>query len=100
MTSKEPERKFRLLQALRSIFSAMDEVHRDRLTELTAYELRELENLFVLLLIGSFAGVPFPPSFLAIELLPHLEHELQVLDARARDASDALAELTGTLDIK
>ena len=83
----------------RLILSDFGAVHRKRVTELTAYEARELENLFVLLLMGSFVGVPSPPSFLAVELLPLLEHELEVLNARARDSADALAEVAGALDV-
>ena len=68
------------------------------MTSLTAFEARELENMFVLLLLGSFAGMPSPPSFLAVELLPHLEHEIRVLNRRAESSTDALAEIMGSLD--
>ena len=84
---------------LTALFSTMDAVQRRRAAELTAFELRELENLFVLLLLSAFVGVPAPPSLLAAELLPHLEHELRVLSSRAEGASDALAELAGVLGI-
>lgn len=81
-----------------AFFRGMDESHRQQVVALTNYEARELENMFVLMLLGSFAGMPSPPSFLAVELLPHLEHELQVLNRRAENASDALAEIMGSLD--
>ncbi len=77
----------------------MDAAHREQVVALTRLEARELENVFVLLLMGSFTGLPSPPSFLAVELLPYLEHELKVVNRRAEDASDALAELAGCLDI-
>jgi len=89
----------RLLDGLRRLGSDLDTAHRRQVTDVTAYELRELENAFALLVLGSFAGVPAPPSFLAVELLPHLQHEMDVLMSRARDASDALAEMVGVLDI-
>jgi hypothetical protein len=88
-----------VLARVRRFLATVDAAHRGQVTALTAFELRELENLFVLLLLGSFVGLPFPPSFLAAELLPHLEHEIKVLQNRARDASDALAELSGVLGI-
>jgi hypothetical protein len=78
---------------------SLDRTQRDKAAELTKYELRELENIFVLLTIGSFVGLPAPPSFVSIELLPYLEHELEVLNERAKNSSDALAELMGNLDI-
>jgi hypothetical protein len=76
----------------------MSRSHREKVTALTAFEARELENMFVLLLLGSFAGMPSPPSFIAVELLPHLEHEIRVLNRRAESSTDALAEIMGSLD--
>jgi hypothetical protein len=89
----------RIWAGFRAFFSVMGAAHREQVTELTRFEARELENAFVLLLMGSFTGLPAPPSFLAVELLPYLEHELSVLNRRAADATDALAELAGCLDI-
>ena len=77
----------------------MDQAHRAKVTSMTEFEQKELENLFMLLLMGSFMGVPSPPSFVSAELLPHLEHELKVLNARAKDSFDTLAEMVGTFDI-
>ncbi|TVQ99827.1 MAG: hypothetical protein EA403_12470 [Spirochaetaceae bacterium] len=73
--------------------------HREKVTALTSCEVREIENMFVLLLMGSFTGLPSPPSFISIELMPHLEHEIRVVNRRAENADDALAEMAGCLDI-
>jgi hypothetical protein len=89
----------RLWAHVRFFFSTMDRSHRDKVTELTAFEQKELENLFVLLLMGSFTGVPSPPSFIAAELLPHMEHEIKVLNQRAKDSFDSLADMSSLLDI-
>ncbi len=89
----------RLFNYLRVFFSAMDKSHRSQVTGMTEFEQKELENLFVLLLMGSFMGVPSPPSFVAAELLPHLEHEIKVLNERAKDSFDTMAEMVGTFDI-
>lgn len=88
-----------LLSRLRSAFAVLDDIQRHRAVELTRFELRELENCFVLLLLGSFVGIPAPPAFIALELLPCLEHELAVLNSRAENSSDALAELAGLLEV-
>ena len=87
------------LKKLGGVFSVIDSAHRGRATELTAYEARELENIFVLLLLGAFAGIPSPPALLSIELLPYLEREIKVLHARAKDSSDAMSEIAGLFDI-
>lgn len=55
--------------------------------------------MFVLLLMGSFTGLPAPPSFISAELLPLMEHELKVANRRAENADDALAEIAGCFDV-
>jgi hypothetical protein len=71
--------------------------HRQRAAALTCVEERELENIFALLLLGSFVGLPAPPTFLAVELLPFMQKEIRILNRRAEDASDMLAVLMGSL---
>ncbi len=88
-----------LLKGLKAFFSTLDESQRKRVTDVTEFEIRELENLFVLLLMGSFSGMPAPPSFISAELIPHLEHEIKVLNSRAVCSSDSFAEIMGVLDI-
>ena len=88
-----------LLKFLKRILSDFGASHRDRAAALTGVEVKELENIFALLLLGSFIGLPAPPSFLAVELLPFMERELKVLNRRAQDAGDMLAEMAGTIGI-
>jgi hypothetical protein len=89
----------RILRYIRFFFSVMDLSHRNKVTEVTEFEVKELENLFVLLMMGSFTGVPSPPSFVAAELLPHLDHEIKVLNERAKDSFDSLSDMASLLDI-
>jgi hypothetical protein len=83
----------------RQIFSDISIAQRESLVSLTCLEAQEMENIFALLLLGSFVGMPSPPSFLSVELLPFMEREIQVLHRRAEDAGDMLAEIAGTLGI-
>ena len=96
---KQPGIFGKIWKLVRSFFSIMDQAHRGNASELTQFEARELENVFVLVLMGSFMGMPSPPSSLSVELLPHMEHELRVLNRRAERSSDALAEVSSILDI-
>jgi hypothetical protein len=86
-------------QFFKKTFSGFNALHRENAAALTEVEVRELENIFALLLLGSFVGLPAPPSFLAVELLPFMKRELNVLNLRALDAGDMLGELCGTLGI-
>ncbi len=89
----------KILNTLKGILRVIGIAHRGKITEITAYEERELENIFILLLLGSFSGIPSPPAFIAVELFPYLQHELHILEQRAQAADDALSELAGLFDI-
>ncbi|MBE9545966.1 MAG: hypothetical protein IMF10_00550 [Proteobacteria bacterium] len=90
---------FSIFSHLRRFFSGFHAMHRESAAALTIVEMEELENIFALLLLGSFVGFPSPPTFLAVELLPFMEKELKILNRRAKDADDMLAEMCGTIGI-
>jgi hypothetical protein len=89
----------KILRFCRQILSDMDTAGRESLVSLTCVELQELENIFALLVLGSFVGLPSPPSFLSVELLPFMEKDLELLHRRAEDSSDMLAEIIGVLGV-
>jgi len=62
-------------------------------------ELKEMENIFGLLLLGSLVGLPAPPQFIGIKLLPFIERELIVMLSRAKKTDDMLADWFSVLDI-
>ncbi|HOJ51267.1 MAG TPA: hypothetical protein PLT64_06305 [Syntrophales bacterium] len=75
------------------------DLQRERALALTRLECAELENIFALLLVGSFIGLPAPPSFLALDLMPMMEKEIQVFHRRACDSDDMLSQLLGVLGV-
>ena len=87
------------IEFVRRLMADVGAAHRAKAAALTVAEVVELRNIFALLLLGSFVGLPSPPTFLAVELLPFMERELQILDRRANDACDMLAELCGMLGV-
>jgi len=52
-----------------------------------------MENIFSLLLIGSFLGIPSPPSDLSVRLLPYIGREMYVMGRRAGDMDDISGEV-------
>lgn len=90
---------FSVFSFFRRFLSRFHASHREDAVALTIVEAQELENIFALLLLGSFVGLPSPPTFLAVELLPFMERELKILNRRAEDAGDMLAEMCGTIGI-
>ncbi|MHB0855768.1 MAG: hypothetical protein ACYC1H_11280 [Rectinema subterraneum] len=75
------------------------QVNREKATGMLDFELKELENIFALLILGGFVGLPSPPSPIAVELLPYMEKELTVLLARTDLSQDPLGVLMGMLEI-
>ncbi len=77
----------------------IDTAGRESLVSLTCLELQEIENIFSLLILGSFVGLPSPPTFLSVELLPFMQQELASMNHKAENSEDMLAEIVGTLGI-
>ncbi len=70
-----------------------------RSIEYVEAELRELENVFALILLGSFVGLPSPPSMISLRLLPYMGREILVMYRRSERLDDALYEMAGLFDI-
>ncbi len=89
----------KILESIQEFLRGVEQSFREQSTEYVEFELRELENVFALLLMGSFIGLPSPPTTLTIRLLPHMARELYVMQRRAEEMDDILGELAGLFDI-
>lgn len=89
----------RLRDRLARAIAGFSRSFRARSTELLEYELRELENVFGLLVLGAFAGFPGAPAEISFRLAPHMARELYVMVRRAGSLDDVSGELLGVLDI-
>lgn len=83
----------------RKLVGIAAQVNREKAVEMLEFELKELENIFALLILGGFVGLPSPPAPIALELFPSMERELRIMLSRADFAQDALAPLAGLLQI-
>lgn len=88
-----------LLDKLRRGWKLAEEVHRHQATERLEWETRELENIFSLLVLGSFVGIQAPPMYISLELLPEMEKELTLMANRACTAQDPLADLFSMFEV-
>lgn len=86
-----------LKQKLALFFKDLQIVNRNKATEMLAFEVMEMENIFTLLLFGSFTGMPSPPVHITLQLLPLMERELKLMFSRINVAHDGLAEVVSTL---
>ena len=82
---------------VRDLFRDIQIVSRGKATEMLDFEVMELENIFTLLLFGSFTGMPSPPAHITLQLLPLMQDELKIMFNRVGVAHDALAEIVSLL---
>ncbi len=52
-----------------SAFNVADEVMRGKAVETIEYEVGELDNIFAILVLGAFIGIPSPPIHITMELI-------------------------------
>ena len=82
-----------------SAFRATDEVMRCKAVATLEYEVDELDNIFAILVLGAFIGIPSPPIHITMELLPDMEKEFALMLEKVSTAHDPLGDLFSVLDI-
>jgi hypothetical protein len=82
-----------------SIWKITDEVARGKAVETIEIELEELENVFGVLVLGSFIGMPSPPMQISLDLMPFMEKELILMMEKVDTANEPIAQLFSILDI-
>lgn len=92
-----------MLSALKSqilsVYKAADQVMRAKAVETIAFEVEELENIFALLVLGAFIGMPSPPIHITMDLLPLMEKDLEMMIDKVTTAHDPLGNLFSVLSI-
>ena len=82
-----------------SAFNLADGVMRSKAIETIEYEVGELDNIFAILVLGAFIGIPSPPIHITMELLPEMEKDLEIMLEKVSTAHDPLGDLFSVLDI-
>ncbi len=77
-----------------------DEVARYKAVDTIEYELEEMHNIFGILVLGAFIGIPSPPIHITMELLPDMEKEFRLILEKVQTAHDPLGELFSVLGIE
>ncbi len=67
-------------------------------TDAIEAELKEMENAFALITTGALSGMPAPPSYMGIKLLPYMEREMRVMLSRCSTLDDQFAQWFSILD--
>ena len=68
-------------------------------TEYIEAELRELENVFAVVILGSLIGLPTPIAPIAVRLVPYILPEIATMASLGFRLDDLLGEIAGLMEI-
>lgn len=89
----------KLFERIRKFFIGVESGMRETSVSLIERELEEYENIFSLLTMGIFAGIPSPPTGIVIRILPYMQREVSVMMKKTKELSDAFGDTAGMFDI-
>jgi len=87
------------LGKLKRFFKGLDIGMREVSTSLIEKELEEYENVFAIITMGIFSGIPSPPTGIILRLLPYMQREMYVMIKRSASLDDIFAETLSHFDI-
>ena len=79
----------------RRLLAHLDRFFRGEAASSLELELRQMENLFVLLVVGGVAGLPVVPTSVGLALVPHMEEEILAALRSDEALDDMLVTLAG-----
>ena len=88
-----------LVDKIKVFFNSLDEIYRSKSTDILEWEAEELENIFALLVLGVFVGIPSPPIHITIELWPDMEREFTIMLEKVSTAHDPMGDLFSILNV-
>jgi hypothetical protein len=89
----------KLIENLKQKFKFLGKLTRHQATGILEWETSELENIFSLLIFGSFIGLPAAPTQITLELLPDMEKELIQMVNKVQTAAGPVSDLFSNLNV-
>ncbi len=89
----------KLLDTIKHNWALYDEATRNTAVESIEFELGEMENIFGLLVLGSFVGLPSPPMQITLDLLPEMEKHFTLMLNKVDMANEPISNLLSTFDV-
>jgi hypothetical protein len=84
---------------IRKIWRHYNELSRYTAVETLEAELTEMENIFGLLVLGSFVGLPSPPMQITLDLMPEMEKHFLLMLQKVDTANAPISDLVSTFDV-
>jgi len=88
-----------LKEQIIDVFKITDEVMRGKAVETIEHEVAELDNIFGILVLGAFIGIPSPPIHITMELFPLMDKEIDIMLDKVLTAHDPLGHLFSVLGV-
>ncbi len=88
-----------MFKQIKKFINSFIEGFKQQSTSAIELELHEMENAFALICFASLMGMPSPPSYVGMALLPYLEYEIQLMIFKSSRLDDKLAEFFALGDI-
>ncbi len=88
-----------MIGSLKEKLRQLDLFFRSRATQTLEWEAAELENIFTLLTLGQWVGLPSPPPGISLQLLPDMEAMLVRMLQRDDLARSPLSQLFSVLEV-
>jgi hypothetical protein len=89
----------RLLYFLKKSFDVFEKAMKEDSTSFIRKQLEEEENIFALITMGIFSGIPSPPTGIVLRILPHMSREISIMIKRSANLDDVFSETMGTFDV-
>jgi len=89
----------KLLQKISMSWDFYKEAAQSTAVETIETELGEMENIFGLLVLGSFIGFPSPPMQITLDLLPEMEDHFMLMLNKVDTAQSPISDLLSTFDV-
>jgi hypothetical protein len=90
-------KKPNFLTSVKGFLEGFNQAMNYKATAQIAYEIKEMEHSFALMLYGNFVGLPSPPMPIALELLPVMQGDLEKILTRASQTGNGLSELASVM---
>ena len=89
----------RVFRALRWSWNSYVKMGRESAVQTLEYELSEMENIFGILVLGSFIGFPSPPMQITLDLLPEMEKHFVLMLNKVDTAESPISDLLSAFDV-
>ncbi len=89
----------KILRSIKKNWQLYEAVTRETAVESIEFELGEMENIFSLLVLGSFIGLPAPPMQITLDLLPEMEAHLDIMLNKVDMANEPISNLFSVFEV-